>query len=72
MLSDQRARYNVLDGIKSFSKRHERMPSLRELGEFIGLKKSTVKKHIQALINEQKLEADYNNGVMISKSFKIK
>ena len=72
MLSKEKAKNRTIDAFKQFLHRFKRTPSLRELAELMGIKKSVMQRSIQLLKDEGKLDFDTDeNAHMISKSLRL-
>ncbi len=71
MLKDNKNAGLVLEALKQYKFRHQRIPSLRELSLLLGWKKSTTHRVVARLIRLGKLKADFENDRVISKSLQI-
>ena len=70
MLRERKVESLILSALKDFNGRYHRYPSVRELADNLGMKKSITHRHVTRMIVEGKLDADMENDRMISKSLR--
>lgn len=71
MLRDSKNEALILAALTDYKRRHDRMPSIRELADYLGWKKSITHRNVAKLINKGKLKADFENDRIISKSLQL-
>lgn len=67
MMQTNKKEKELIEGYKAFVKKNGRIPSIRELGESIGWKKSITNKYLERLIGRGVFEKEEG----VSKSLKL-
>lgn len=71
MFKERKVESLLMSALKDYQGRHYRAPSMRELADVLGWKKSVTHRHVSKLVVEGKLVADMENDRIISKSLRL-
>ena len=68
----EKTRQKIMDAIIGYVEKHQYAPSLNEIGEMVGIQKTTVHSHMKKLIAEGRLETDsYEYMCLLPRAYRV-